>query len=66
MKVVLMEQAHRCGVTLEETRRIAEIPFDSDHKRMSVVHKDSATRTLYFKGVLESLLKVCAAGNPEN
>jgi len=61
MEVALVEQAQRSGVTPEGTRRIAEIPFDSDRRRMSVVQEDGTARTLYCKGALESLLTVCDA-----
>ncbi len=60
MEVALVEQARQCGFTSDDCRRIAEIPFDSDRKRMSVVGEDIyGVRTLYCKGALESLLPVC-------
>ncbi len=40
---------------------MAEIPFDSDRKRMSVIQQDGNGRTLYCKGALESLLTVSDA-----
>ncbi len=59
MEVALVEQAQLSGVSPDAARRIAELPFDSDRKRMSVVSADHATRILYCKGALESLLTVC-------
>jgi len=59
MEIALVEQAQRGGVALEGSRRVAEIPFDSDRKRMSVVQEEGGARTLYGKGALESLLAVC-------
>ena len=59
MEVALVEQAQRSGLTPHAARRIAELPFDSDRKRMSVVYEEDGTRVLYCKGALESLLTVC-------
>ena len=39
--------------------RAAELPFDADRKRMSVVIEQQGHRTLYCKGAPESLLAIC-------
>ncbi len=38
---------------------VAEIPFDSDRKRMTIVRKHKGKQIAYMKGALESVLKVC-------
>jgi Ca2+-transporting ATPase len=42
-----------------ELPRVAENPFDSDRKRMSILRADG---TLYVKGALEKLLPLCDSG----
>lgn len=37
--------------------RIDEVPFDSDRKMMSTLHKNKAKSMLYVKGALDSILK---------
>ena len=60
MEVALVEQARLCGFKGDDYRRVAEIPFDSDRKRMSVVGEDlNGMRTLFCKGALESVLQIC-------
>ncbi len=46
---------------LEQTLpRIAELPFDSERKRMSTLHKDSSDQLIAFtKGAPESILPLC-------
>ncbi len=40
--------------------RVAELPFDSERKRMAVVNRnDDATRRVHVKGGLEEVLSVC-------
>jgi len=60
MEVALLEQAQLCGFTRDDCKRVAEIPFDSDRKRMSVIGEDpDGKRTLFCKGALESVLSIC-------
>jgi calcium-translocating P-type ATPase len=62
MEVALVEQAQLYGFKGDDYRRITEIPFDSDRKRMSVVGEElNGVRTLYCKGALESVLSICDA-----
>ena len=46
---------------LEQTLpRIAELPFDSERKRMTTLHKDSSDKLIAFtKGAPESILPLC-------
>ena len=59
MEIALVELAQTNGLIPDQSRRVAEIPFDSERKRMSVVCEDAGSRRLYCKGALESLLTVC-------
>lgn len=45
--------------------RIAELPFDSERKRMTTLHRQAQGVTAYSKGAPESLLPRCAAGPRE-
>lgn len=38
--------------------RIAEIPFDSDRKRMTTVHSDAGTAVAYVKGAFDSVIEL--------
>lgn len=40
--------------------RIDEVPFDSDRKRLSVLHQTPQGLILYTKGALEALLPLCS------
>jgi calcium-translocating P-type ATPase len=60
-EVALVEMA---GPALPEARsgpRIDEIPFDSDRRRLSTVHRLPGGLVLHSKGALESLLPLCDA-----
>lgn len=59
MEIALLELALACGLRPDTDQRVAEIPFDGDRKRMSVIQQDQGARILYCKGALESLLAVC-------
>ena len=41
--------------------RVEELPFDSDRKLMTTVHKDSDTYLVYTKGGVDELLKRCSS-----
>ena len=45
----------------KEYPRVAEIPFDSDRKLMTTVHKVGEKFVVYTKGGLDELLKCCSA-----
>lgn len=59
----LIHLAQRFGVDHDacETAfpRIAEVPFDSDRKRMTTVHDVNAQRTAYIKGATETVVPLC-------
>ncbi len=44
---------------LRKNPRIHEIPFDSERKMMSTIHKEGKRRTIYTKGAPENVLKKC-------
>ena len=46
---------------LEITPRVGEVPFDSERKLMSTIHKDSDQFTIYTKGAPDELLKRCTS-----
>ena len=48
---------------LEQFPRIEEIPFDSDRKLMTTVHKQADKYIVYTKGGVDELLKRCIAYN---
>ena len=45
----------------EEYPRVEEIPFDSDRKLMTTVHKDGDKYLVYTKGGVDELLKRCSS-----
>ncbi|MPL60495.1 Calcium-transporting ATPase [bioreactor metagenome] len=53
---------------LEKTqRRIAEIPFESERRRMSVIYEQSdATAMMYIKGAPDTLIELCTHYKQEN
>ena len=48
---------------LEEFPRVEEIPFDSDRKLMTTVHKIQDKYIVYTKGGIDELLKCCTSYN---
>lgn len=44
---------------LQRYPRVAELPFDSERKRMSTMHRDGEQVRLYCKGAPESVLPLC-------
>jgi Ca2+-transporting ATPase len=60
----LLVLAAKCGVSessLKDTyKRVGEIPFDSERKRMSVVVEHQAGRLVYTKGAPDVLLQLCS------
>lgn len=45
--------------------RVAELPFDSDRKRMSVVVEHDGRRLAIVKGAFDGIAPLCAAGDTE-
>jgi Ca2+-transporting ATPase len=63
-EIALLLAARRAGfdkAALEAaTPRVAELPFDSDRKLMTTLHRDGAGIAAYTKGAPERLLERCA------
>ncbi|MBO4954337.1 MAG: calcium-translocating P-type ATPase, PMCA-type [Clostridia bacterium] len=61
--------AHRLGMpkeTLNEAcPRIAEVPFDSDRKRMSTVNVIDGKKVVIVKGALDMMVPLCISGDME-
>lgn len=59
----LLIAAAKAGLTREDLTerypRVAEVPFDSDRKRMSVVCRDRAGARILAKGAFESIIAIC-------
>jgi calcium-translocating P-type ATPase len=61
MEVALADCGLRYAGSLEGYRRLDEIAFDTDRKRMSVLCETPLGRALYCKGAPERVLGVCAS-----
>jgi len=59
MEIALAETGHQFAGDLAGFRRIDEIAFDTDRKRMSVICETPEGRMLYCKGALETVLAGC-------
>ena len=59
MEMALVACGRRFAGSLDAYRRLDEIPFDTDRKRMSVLLESPRGRVLYCKGALERVLTVC-------
>jgi P-type Ca2+ transporter type 2C len=49
----------------EEEPRVAEIPFDSEHKFMATLHKQKQGSVVYVKGALEKILPLSSSVDVE-
>ncbi len=62
-EIALVDAAAAAGVDVDALRaampRIAELPFDSESKRMSTLHADRGAALLTVKGAPESVLASC-------
>ncbi len=61
----LIEMGNKVGFNLPDSPRIAEIPFDSDRKLMTTVHKIGNKFIAYTKGGVDELLKCCVNYNKD-
>jgi sodium/potassium-transporting ATPase subunit alpha len=61
MEIALVGFGREHAPAAEGMRRVDEIPFDTDRKRMSVVCDTARGRVLYCKGALEKVLSVCTS-----
>lgn len=68
-EIALMEMARGAVGSPPQRRRVAEIPFDPDRRRLSIACEHGRESTLYTKGALEALLPLCThfvrEGEPE-
>ncbi len=60
-ETALIDMGSNTGFELSDYPRIAEIPFDSDRKLMTTVHKAGDKFIVYTKGGVDELLKCCVA-----
>jgi Ca2+-transporting ATPase len=64
MEAALLALAAKGGLSkpqaTEKLPRIAEIPFDAEHKFMATFHRQEDGITVFVKGAPEVLLKLCA------
>ena len=60
-ETALVDMGNRANFNLEKYPRVAEIPFDSDRKLMTTVHKLEGENKfiVYTKGGVDELLKCC-------
>ena len=59
MEVALAGMGRQVAGELVDCKRIDEIPFDTDRKRMSVLSETPQGRMLYCKGAPETVLAAC-------
>ena len=60
-ETALIEMGEKVNFDLEAYPRIAEIPFDSERKLMSTVHKADDKFIVYTKGGIDELLSCCTS-----
>jgi magnesium-transporting ATPase (P-type) len=59
MEVALIEMAQQALGEMPDGRRLDELPFDPDRKRLSTVFRRRDQTLVYTKGALESLVPLC-------
>jgi sodium/potassium-transporting ATPase subunit alpha len=59
MEIALLELARTAITVRPDYKRIDEIPFDTDRKRLSLLYQTPGGNMLYCKGALETLLPLC-------
>jgi len=60
-ETALIDMGNKIGFKLENYPRIAEIPFDSERKLMTTVHKVGDKFIVYTKGGVDELLNCCTS-----
>ena len=60
-ETALIDMGNKVGFKLENYPRVAEIPFDSDRKLMTTVHKVGEKFVIYTKGGVDELLNCCTS-----
>ncbi|MGR6835709.1 calcium-translocating P-type ATPase, SERCA-type [Syntrophomonas erecta] len=63
-EIALAVMAHKAGFD-QSFKRISEIPFDSERKRMSVVVEKEGRYYLFTKGALDSFIDLCSSVDDE-
>ncbi len=62
-EIALLRAAEDAGYRkrqlVELSPRLAELPFDSERKRMSTLHRDDGQVVVYVKGAPEAVLSLC-------
>jgi len=62
-EVAIVRAAKEIGISIEEKKtlypRVGEVPFDSDRKLMSTIHKRNEKYIVIVKGAFEHLAKKC-------
>jgi magnesium-transporting ATPase (P-type) len=61
MEIALFELARTAITANPGHKRIDEIPFDTDRKRLSVLYQTPGGNVLYCKGALETVLPLCTS-----
>lgn len=59
MEIALLELARTAISVRLDYKRIDEIPFDTDRKRLSLLYQTPTGNILYCKGALETVLPLC-------
>lgn len=68
-ETAILVAAHKNGTSkeqlLEAYPRIAELPFDSDRKRMCTIHNIDGIITVIVKGAFDSIAQICNSNQAE-
>lgn len=70
-ELALLDAAQVAGLRVDEIRsanpRVKEIPFDSETRFMATMHRPAGApdSVIYIKGAVESVLRICGAGEEE-
>lgn len=68
-ETAILSAAYRSGMSKEELNkkypRIGEIPFDSDRKRMTTIHRMDDRNIVIVKGAFDLMRACCVSGNME-
>ena len=60
-ETALIDMGNKVGFKLENYPRVAELPFDSDRKLMTTVHKIGEQFYVFTKGGVDELLTCCTS-----
>jgi calcium-translocating P-type ATPase len=59
MEVALVRMAEQVGGVWPVMPTLDEVPFDTDRKRLSTLHRSDGAQVLYTKGALQTVLPLC-------